>query len=586
MCVMAADLHLHLVGEFLDFWTANVDPSAMSLAHTYLDNLCKNKALVKKPLTRLALALVMYTEEGCLSRTPPSPNVCGLVTTADLGHLEKTPLVAEILEQTLAKMEKDWRPILTNAHGPQNHEVAFLVRAFQLLMARAALGKKLDPVLGPCTVLTGKLTVEKANELAGFWAKSVDSKFPSLNFSKVTGLSKFQTMVAIAPQDVFIVGEGPSADAPRTRQPIKTSPPLAKEGQSALAVGTPIVVTNRTTMKLPLKDNPNFRKDIPVRALGRVESATLRERDGFVLVRIDYVHDGVPVSFVDYLNPDSMVVQGSPEDPNNVPGEKPPEDIIKVIQADHHELSVEPVLDWESLITDHGDAATLQFIKARANLVLDMVMKEMPLYTSSDLMVLHTVNKMGARQTEVWTMKDFAPGELMFAPFAPEIKDRMFTHLAASHLHLNKKMVPGNKVLALDGRNQGHLSHVHPSQHRAYATGSLFWCITKTQDKSKANLTQQSCEVSLPKVRVVVPGKEVKHVSLAANEMPQVHVLTNLALVKKHTRLVALDDVVVARAREHEKKSLAEEREKEQKRAREAHAVAVAEPASQRQRTG
>ena len=150
-----------------------------------------NKALVKKPLTRLALALVMYTEEGCLSRTPPSPNVCGLVTTADLVHLEKTPLVAEILEQTLAKMEKDWRPILTNAHGHQNHEVAFLVRAFQLLMARAALRKTFDPVFGPCTVLTGKLTVEKANELACFWAKSVDSKFPSLNFSKVTGLSKF-----------------------------------------------------------------------------------------------------------------------------------------------------------------------------------------------------------------------------------------------------------------------------------------------------------------------------------------------------------------------------------------------------------
>ena len=174
----------------------------------------------------------------------------------------------------------------------------------------------------------------------------------------------------------------------------------------------------------------------------------------------------------------------------------------------------------------------------------------------------------------------------MFVPFAPEIKDRMFTHLAASHLHLNKKMVPGNKVLALDGRNQGHLSHVHPSQHRAYATGSLYWCITKTQDKSKANLTQQPCEVSLPKVTVSVPGKQVKHAKLLAGDLPQVHVLTNLALVKKHTRLVALDDVVVAKAREHEKKSLAEEREKEQKRAREAKAKAEGEPASQRQRTG
>ena len=92
-------------------------------------------------------------------------------------------------------------------------------------------------------------------------------------------------------------------------------------------------------------------------------------------------------------------------------------------------------------------------------------------------------------------MEDFQPGKLLFAPYTTEIKDRMYTHLAASHLAYPKKHVPGNKVMALDGRNLGHLSHVHPSQHRAYATGSLFWCITRTQEKSKANLVQQRCEV-------------------------------------------------------------------------------------------
>ena len=77
-------------------------------------------------------------------------------------------------------------------------------------------------------------------------------------------------------------------------------------------------------MSLPLGDNAGFRKDNPPRALGRVESAQLRERDGFVLVRINYVHNGVLASVVDYLKTDSMVVQGAPEDPRNAPDEVAP----------------------------------------------------------------------------------------------------------------------------------------------------------------------------------------------------------------------------------------------------------------------
>ena len=135
------------------------------------------------------------------------------------------------------------------------------------------------------------------------------------------------------------------------------------------------------------------------------------------------------------------------------------------------------------------------------------------------------------------------------------------------------------------------MSHFHPSQHRAYATGSMFWCITKTTDKSKANLIQQVCEVSLPKVTVPVPGVATKQTKLAAAEMPQVHELTSMALVKKGTRLVALDNAVVSKAREAEKKEeakrrLAEQKTMADKRALDAQARAAGLPPSQRQRTG
>ena len=94
---MVADNFKILVDEFLDYWTANVDPSALSLPHTFLDNLCKNKVMNKRPLTRYALVLTMYTQEGSQARTPPAPNVCASISTNDIMTLEKTPFVVELV---------------------------------------------------------------------------------------------------------------------------------------------------------------------------------------------------------------------------------------------------------------------------------------------------------------------------------------------------------------------------------------------------------------------------------------------------------------------------------------------------------
>ena len=61
----------------------------------------------------------------------------------------------------------------------------------------------------------------------------------------------------------------------------------------------------------------------------------------------------------------------------------------------------------------------------------------------------------------------------------------------------------------------------------------------------------------------------LSHTKLTAAEVPQVNVLTNVSLVKKHTRLVAMDDVVVAKARETEKALEAQKRKDEETKAKE-----------------
>ena len=176
------------------------------MPHNFLDFMCKSKVLAGKPQTRLAIAFAMYTKEGSQSRTPPVPDVCGLISHNDIASLEKTPFVAELMERTLERLQMQWRPMIEQHTSKCNWQVMTSVRALQILVVRVALGKKLDPVLGTCAVVPGKLTAEKMNELLGFWSQSVDNTFPSLDFAKTTGLSKFQTMAA-APvaSDVFAV---------------------------------------------------------------------------------------------------------------------------------------------------------------------------------------------------------------------------------------------------------------------------------------------------------------------------------------------------------------------------------------------
>ena len=142
VCLMAQEGAMPMVDEFLEFGSGNVDPSALSLPHVFLDNLSKNKTMVKKPQTRLAMAIAMYTEEGAQSRTPPSPNVCGLISSGDLGNLEKTPFVPEIMEKTLDRLQTEWRPILEKHAGQGDWDVMTLVRSLQVLVVRAALGEK------------------------------------------------------------------------------------------------------------------------------------------------------------------------------------------------------------------------------------------------------------------------------------------------------------------------------------------------------------------------------------------------------------------------------------------------------------
>ena len=186
-------------------------------------------------------------------------------------------------------------------------------------------------------------------------------------------------------------------------------------------------------------------------------------------------------------------------------------------------------------------------------MAMELLAERMPVYEEGkDLALVHRVNKAGARRTEVWTLRAFAPGTLKFAPFTIELKDRMYTHNMSVHVELPKDAVPGNRVLALDGRNRGHLAHAQPRLHVPGAVGSLFWCIDRTQDASLANVFLVYCHVTASEVQVHIPGVLAKQRKFTKDNFPQVPMLTNKHDVPGMTKLVALDDKVIVRAREED----------------------------------
>ena len=154
-----------------------------------------------------------------------------------------------------------------------------------------------------------------------------------------------------------------------------------------------------------------------------------------------------------------------------------------------------------------------------------------------------------------WTVRDCAPGELMFAPWTHEIKDRLYTTgLSVSVQGIPRDAVPGNRVLALDGRKRSHLGHGDLVNNVPGAGDNLFWCIQRVHDRQNANMFLEHCSVLDQGMTVNLPdgAKELKSQTW---KMPKVPVLINKKDVLANTLLLALEDPIIAKAREEDKGS-------------------------------
>ena len=60
--------------------------------------------------------------------------------------------------------------------------------------------------------------------------------------------------------------------------------------------------------------------------------------------------------------------------------------------------------------------------------------------------MINRLNNHSAKTTEVWTVRNFASGQLMLSPVIAEMKTRMFTHNSCVHVKLGNQAAPDKKL--------------------------------------------------------------------------------------------------------------------------------------------
>jgi hypothetical protein len=577
VCQMAEERKLPLVKRYMDYWSGHVDPKIMSVPHSFFDGLSRSEVLKGKADVRLNLLITMCTTENATPRTRPTPDTCALISAADLALLGKIPFVVVMVQTALEEVRCRWRPILEGHMDP--YEVCTECDGIAVLLVRAMCGKRLRSEWGDVPITTGKLTDDKMNSLFGFWSKHLDTTMPNIDFGNRSGLVKYHPTAIVDPTGMDACFAVPPLPLVTTRLHGKTAP--AESASSASASGSdalPDVLNNvrcapapgsananhmfragdrvkvsvRSSMKLPVHGNAEFMKDVRV----GTECVVMQVAKDMKKVEIeaDIMHAAVPVKIRDWINIKHLayIVATTDVVPDDV---DPDEDVVPdvIVNAHSTDRICQWVNDWPSLLEEDGPAAKMTFIKARVTLAMEMVMGRMPEYwEGEDLGVVSRMNQNGVPRTEVWTLKAFAPGKLMFAPYSNELKDRLYTQTASVHVGLPNGALPENRMLALEGRGKTHLYHGDAKHHVAQATGCMFWAIDRTTDATMANLVLEYCEVSSKEVMVHVPGLESKAVKFSRTSFPRVPVLVNKDKVAKHTKLVAMEDHVIKRVREED----------------------------------
>ena len=144
---------------------------------------------------------------------------------------------------------------------------------------------------------------------------------------------------------------------------------------------------------------------------------------------------------------------------------------------------------------------------------------------------------------EVWTLVDFAPGELVFGPETNEWKDTHWSQKASALLRFDTTLHPERKQLVLDGR----LRVTPTADGRSF---SILFVVTRVENEKETNMQFQYIDVqSTATIKLPVPGPAAKCtfkdvvIPSADIKLPSIPIMWNPKKIGKHTMLTCGLDV-------------------------------------------
>ena len=184
--------------------------------------------------------------------------------------------------------------------------------------------------------------------------------------------------------------------------------------------------------------------------------------------------------------------------------------------------------DWETHLLSNEDASDIARAKTLVGFTLDNLVKALPTFTSKDFAIV----KRDA-ELEVWTLRDFKAGTIIFAPEAFEVKPRFWTAGRAA-IAKNSYVASGDKrPLVIDGRVRAA-----PDGKHGFA---LYWIVQRCAAGLKEINMEQSYTQADLVLNLTINGEETP-IAKNASAMPSIPIIVNPKIVKKHTRLLAKVD--------------------------------------------
>eukprot|EP00973_Karenia_brevis_P024625 3397492-Karenia_brevis.AAC.1 len=183
--------------------------------------------------------------------------------------------------------------------------------------------------------------------------------------------------------------------------------------------------------------------------------------------------------------------------------------------------------EWPAYLMVREDGRDTTVTRNLVSFALDTLVDQLPQYDDKDFLIA----KRGS-EWEVWTLKDFKPGTIQFAPETTEIKPRFWTANRGCIVE-HTKVGQDNRPMVCDGRIRAS------PDGKSRSAFALFWLVPRQpakEDQSAVNLELRYVSMSIA-VTFEINGKE-KDQDWDKDVAPSLPILTNPSKIKKHTKLL------------------------------------------------